>query len=114
MDPLTPIIIAKALDGLTLRAEATAQNIANANSPGYRPVRVAFEDALQAAARRGAGAVRDVRPAIEPMPFGNVASELRLDLELAGAAQTAMRYAALIDIMGRQMELSRTAIRGGQ
>ena len=40
MDPTSAIMITKALDGLWARSLATAQNVANANSPGYRPVRV--------------------------------------------------------------------------
>jgi hypothetical protein len=50
-----PIILNKALDGLSLRAEATAQNIANAGSRDFRPVQVSFEQELKAAAASGFG-----------------------------------------------------------
>ena len=53
MTPIISAIITKALDGLQLRSTATAQNIANANSPGYRPLSVSFEEELAAAAARG-------------------------------------------------------------
>lgn len=115
MDALTPLIIAKALDGLTARAEANAANIANASTRGYRPVRVDFEDSLRAAAAgQGAAAVAAVRPdrvtAVLPA-FGN---EARLDLELATASATSMRYAALVDVLGREMGLMRAALAGGR
>lgn len=42
MESISTALIAKALDGLTARYQATAQNIANANSPNYRPIRVTF------------------------------------------------------------------------
>ena len=37
-----------ALDAASLRHQAIAHNIANANSPGFAPVRVSFEDQLGA------------------------------------------------------------------
>ena len=113
MDPLSSVLITKALDGLSLRYMATAENIANANSLSYRPVRVSFEDALRAAASQGPAAARNVQPRIAQEAPG-VTGEARLDLELATASETAMRYAALIDLLGRQMQISHTVIRGGQ
>lgn len=113
MDPISAVLINKALDGLSMRSLATAQNIANANSPDYRPVQVSFENALRAAAKSGAGAVRQVSPELALVPE-SAASGVRLDLELATASETAMRYAALIDLLTRQMQISRTVIRGGQ
>lgn len=114
MDPVSAVLITKALDGLSMRSTAIAQNIANASSPGYRPVRVSFEEALRAAAADGPDAVRQVAPAIVAEPDREAASGLRLDLELATASETSMRYAALIDLLTRQMQISRTVIRGGQ
>ncbi|MGQ0661097.1 flagellar basal body rod protein FlgB [Sphingosinicella sp.] len=114
MDPVSAVLINRALDGLTARSMATAQNIANANSPGYRPLRVTFEEALRDAAPRGPAALRQVAPRFETDPAREPGAELRIDLELATASETAARYAALIDLMNRQVQLSRTLIRGGQ
>ncbi len=113
MDATSAILIGKALDGLYARSQATAQNVANANSPGFRPVRVSFEEALQAAARQGPEALRNVTATIGQAPAG-AASELRLDLELATASETGLRYAALLDLLGRQLQISRTVISGGR
>ena len=114
MDPTSAIMITKALDGLWARSLATAQNVANANSPGFRPVRVSFEEALQAAARQGPEALSKVRASVVQAPASKIGGEMRLDLELATASETSMRYAALVDLLGRQMQISRTVIRGGQ
>jgi len=111
MAEITSSLIVKALDGLSTRQIATAENIANANSPGFRPLRVSFEGALAAAARRGDGAVRSVRPDIEFAPVGE---PIRLDLELATAQTTALRYAALTELLGRQMQIEAIAITGNQ
>ncbi len=114
MESISTVLIAKALDGLTARYEATAQNIANANSPSYRPIRVSFEDRLRSAAAEGPAAVAGVEPHVELAPLSSFAGEMRLDLEIATASQTAMRYGALLSILGRQTEIARTVISGGR
>jgi flagellar basal-body rod protein FlgB len=114
MDPVSAVLINKALDGLSMRAMATAQNIANVNSPSFKPLRVSFEQQLRAAARGGAGPVGAMRPQLQQSAATAGATEMRLDLELATASETGLRYAALIDLLGRQLQISRTVIRGGQ
>lgn len=114
MDALTQAVIVKALDGLTARAETTAANIANASSRNYRPMRVDFEARLRAAADTGKTAVAAVRPQAVAADVPAYGTELRVDLELATASQTAMRYAALVDVLGRQMGLMRAALAGGR
>lgn len=114
MDQLTTILLTKALDGLALRSAAISQNVANANSPGYEPVRVSFESELAAAAGNGADAVREVQPKIVRQSQEDRAAEVRLDLELAEASKTALRYNALIDVLNRQTQLARLSIQGGR
>ena len=114
MDPVSAALLTKSLDGLALRLEVTAANIANANSRGYRPSRVSFEDSLKAAATRGTAAILAVEPRIEALPGGRFGDEPRIDLDLDTATATAGRYSALIELLGRQMEIGRIAIRGSQ
>ena len=114
MDKTISSIISKALDGLSLRAQATAQNIANANSPNYQPVRVSFEDELRVAAGGGDVAVQSVTPRLHQAEPVKGSADHRVDQELATASETALRYGALIDILNREMQLQRTMIRGGQ
>jgi flagellar basal-body rod protein FlgB len=109
MDHLSAALVIKALDGLSARSLATAQNLANANTRGYRPVRVSFEDALAQAASEGAAAVRQVQPRFEAV----AASEaLRLDLEIATASSTSGRYGALVELLNRQLQLRAIAVKG--
>jgi flagellar basal-body rod protein FlgB len=114
MDSLSVALIGKALDGLDARQAATAQNIANANSPGSRPIRVTFEESLRTAASQGRGAIADVVPRTEFAPASGFASEMRLDLEIATASQTAMRYSALINVLEGRGSIMRAAIAGGR
>ena len=114
MDEISALLMTKALDGLAMRASAVSQNIANANSPAYQPLRVRFEDRLRQAAQEGPDAIRAVQPEyVRALPEAGTPG-LRLDLEMATASQTALRYAALIDILNRQMQVHRLAMRGGQ
>lgn len=112
MDPVASSLILKALDGLAMRQLYTAQNIANANSPGYQPVEVRFEEALRQAAGAGPAQIGALRPEVRvsDRPAGD---GVRIDLELASAAQTAMRYSGLIELFGRQLALSRAALSWG-
>jgi flagellar basal-body rod protein FlgB len=111
MDKIAEVLIIKALDGLALRQEYTAQNIANASTPGYRSVSVNFEDSLRAASFGGnASDIRALRPNVSLESAEQAKTGVRLDLELATASQTAMRYGALIEILGRNMALNRAVI----
>jgi flagellar basal-body rod protein FlgB len=114
MDPVTPLLIAKALDGLHARQKVIAENIANAGTPNYRPLAVSFEASLKAAAAQGADAIASVEPRTHLAPRAAIPGELRLDLEIATAAQTSMRYGALIDFLGREMALHRAVVSGGR
>ena len=113
MNHSTAVLIIKALDGLAARSVATAENIANAGTPGYRPLRVSFEDALKSAAAQGDTAVQQLTFKAEPAPVEDSNGEVRLDLELATASTTAMRYGALIDIFDRRLQMDTLATRGG-
>jgi flagellar basal-body rod protein FlgB len=104
MAALSTTLILKVLDGLSQRAEATAQNIANAGTPNYRPLRVTFESALAAAARQGPEAVKSLAATVERDP-DPAHADLRLDMELATASATGLRYAALIEILNRQQQV---------
>lgn len=114
MTSFTVMLIGKVLDGLHMRQAATAQNIANGNTDSYRPIHVTFEDQLRTAAAQGPDAVAKVRPEVELAPMPRIASELRLDLEIATASQTAMRYGALLSILESRSSLMRTVVSGGR
>jgi flagellar basal-body rod protein FlgB len=108
------MILARSLDALSLRSQAIAHNIANAGSVNFRPIRVNFEAELREAAAVGNEALSAMQILPIEDPQFVPGEELRLDLELVDAAQTSMRYAALIDMMGRRMAIARTIAGGGQ
>lgn len=112
--PVSVAIGARALDGLTMRMAAIAHNIANAGSPRFQEVTVRFEDALREAASQGPEALASLRfhfTAGRPLGAND---DRRLDLQIADAAQTAMRYSALVDMLGRRMALQHAAVGGAR
>ena len=114
VDSISAVLITKSLDCLAMRLKVNASNVANASSTGFRPSRVSFEEDLKTAASRGMAAINDVQPRIERMPVGRFGDEPRLDLELDTAVATAGRYAALVGLLSREMDIMRTAVKGGQ
>ncbi|MEM8694729.1 MAG: flagellar basal body protein [Pseudomonadota bacterium] len=115
MESVAEALIVKALDGLAMRSSVTAQNIANANTEGYRPMAVSFEEALAEAAPRGMDAIRAVAPRVDYAPVRPEASgAMRLDLEIATAAGTSTRYSALVEMLNRQLQLKSLAVTGGR
>ena len=111
----------RALDGLALRLEAVADNIANAETPGHRPVKVQFEDALsQAIAQERTGTdttsaaqVDSVLPGIarRPVPAGQPVT-VRLEEEMTDLARTVAHYDTVARAAAKQYRMLRTAITG--
>ncbi len=112
MEATSQVVIIKALECLNARMKVSAENVANAGTPNYRPLRVTFEKALADAAAQGPDAVRQVAPQVEQVPVGSPDAELRLDLELADASDTAARYASLVDLLSRETQMKSIAITG--
>jgi len=112
MSGVSQILAIKALDGLHLRAIAIAENIANSGSATFKARSVDFEAGLREAAAAGVPAIQAYKPSISTEAALMRGDDVRLDLEMASASETALRYAALTDILNRQMQISRLAVRG--
>lgn len=110
---LSLVVGAKALDALTMRMSAIAWNIANVNSPRFQALKVDFETALSRAAAHGPEAIEAMQLRYSAGRAFGPSEDRRMDLMISDAAQTAMRYSALVDMLGRRMALTSAAI-GGQ
>lgn len=116
---LTSGVIGMALDGLSLRHEAIASNIANINTAGYRPIKVGFEDQLAsvvAAARSNpAVAVSAITPQIGHETVANPASSaMRLDMNTVLLNQNTLQYQALISGLDKYMSTIALATNDGR
>jgi flagellar basal-body rod protein FlgB len=66
-ESVTSLALSSALDGLSMRQRAIANNIANVNTPNYKAQRVQFEDALAKSVQQGDGAVAaTIAESLEP------------------------------------------------
>ena len=103
-DSITVSMARLALDAASMRHQAIANNIANANTSGYAPVRVDFEsqmDAVRATLQQG-GTVT---------PAGQGAA---LDIEIASLAQNTVQYQALLKALSKHMSILSAAVAEGK
>lgn len=119
---ITGGIVEYALDGLALRHSAIAANIANANSVGYRPLRVSFENQLtNALAQSGGKASPDSAPMHLPPP--QVSADLpvsegvrrnALENEIVQLNRNVLQYQALIRGLDKYHSTIATAVNDGK
>ncbi len=112
--------LAKAIEGTSRQQEVIASNIANAETPGYQPRRVSFEEslrqALQQPADRRLQAIANVRPVVVERGTGSLrrdASGVDLEAELVALSAASLRHRALTRLLNKKLTMLREAIEGG-
>lgn len=104
--------VERALAGVSARQRVTAQNIANAATPGYRAQRVDFERDLSRALRTG----RPATARIDTVDAGGAAAangnSVSLGDELTSSVKSGLQYQALVNAASFKLGLMRTAIGG--
>jgi len=109
-------LLAKMLDVSDLRHKVLAQNVANVNTPGYRKLDVAFEDAFVRALSSGRdGIAMQVRPQVVEGKGGverTDGNNLDIDGEMGGLAKNTTLYKAYAQILAVQLAMMRSAIMG--
>lgn len=116
---VTASVVGYALDGLSLRHSAIAANLANANSIGYRPVQVSFEDSLAALVQSGSASTESVAQLPKPRVFesGAVAglgSENSVEMQTVLLNQNVIQHRALITGLNKYLATLSTAINEGK
>lgn len=122
IDSNTSALLSLALDAAGLRQQAIAHNIANANTPGFRPLAVSFEQRL-AAEREGLAEGRkvalsslaDYRPTLEmaePNALGD--SAVALDAEVAKLSENTLHHQVLLKALNRHFSIIGAAINEGK
>ncbi len=107
-------LLSRLMDAASLRHRVIAQNVANANTPGYRRLEVSFEELL---GQCSAG--RPGRQAAEPKVVeaeGDVAradgNNVSLDAEMGRLSKNALLYGGYAQILASQIATMRSAITG--
>lgn len=112
-------IVKLALDAASMQHAAIANNIANANTPGFVPVRLNFDAQLAALGAQwdGAAATAPSLPArLTPLPQRADGADDggALDLEAAELGRNTVHYDALLKALNRHFALLGTAINEGK
>ena len=102
--------LAQALRGLEAQQQAHQQNIANVETPGYLAKRVSFEDALRRAISSGRPDTLAVSETNTTDPTRIDGNNVRLDKELTGLAENALKQQLVTEALNAQYRLIRTAI----
>jgi flagellar basal-body rod protein FlgB len=116
---LTIASLRKALDGAAARQGAAAGNLANVETPGYRPRRVEFQDQLRAALQEADQADLD---AVAPSLTVYAGPALRrdgnavdLETEMSELAESSLQYQAVTRLLSRKLQMLRSvATEGGR
>lgn len=109
----TQTALERAMSGATLRHATLAANLANANTPGYRPSDVDFHSALRSAMTGGPEAVA----AVDISPVRSTGGALRadgngvdVDVESAKLAENGLELSALAQVAAARLDILRSAI----
>jgi flagellar basal-body rod protein FlgB len=99
------------LRGLAERQRATADNIANLETPNFTAKRVEFEGALRAALDSGRSA--DIAPTIVPSRAGRLpnGNNVSLDQEVLVMEETSLKYQLAIEAVTAKLNLIRSSMR---
>lgn len=122
--------LAKGMDAMANRQKAVADNIANAQSPGYKRKVVAFEEKLQNVLKsqeRERLVRTDPRHLKPQIPWSRLnpvfrdaderkdgpgAEEVAVEREMSDLAQTQLKFEAEVKLTHTQLEMLKMAIRG--
>lgn len=110
-------VLASALDGVALRQQVTANNIANVDTPGFRASSVDFESQLNAAINDGSfdsGTPVSVQATTTPTdtPVGANGNNVDLRKETMSAIQSQFQYQILTRAVSERFNLIKTAVSG--
>jgi flagellar basal-body rod protein FlgB len=110
VDP-TQQLLEAAMRGSWLRQTTLTNNIANADTVGYRPQEVDFESTLQGAIESGAPTTEVEFAAHEvPGEAGPNGAGVSTDQESAKLAENGLDYQALTDVAGTRNAIMRSAM----
>lgn len=132
---LTTRLLAKSLDGLSMRGQAISNNVANIDTPKFKSTEVTFEDDLRAAitrdpvvlpmfatdARHLGGArplsVASVNPKATPMLSTSIRADgnnVDMDREMARLAETQIAFQASTQVLNHKYQQYKLAIFEGR
>src|SRR5436853_6161018 len=114
---VTQLGLERAIQGASVRQTALASNVANANTPGYKPEDVDFHSALRAALSEGDGeqpqALQNLT--FTPQPDSNAVMQadgngVDIDVQNAELAKNGLEYESLVTADKARLDILRSAM----
>ncbi|MHB1497188.1 MAG: flagellar basal body rod protein FlgB [Acidimicrobiales bacterium] len=102
--------IYQAMQGLWAQQQADANNIANANTPGYTAKNVSFESSLAQAVAAGNPAQAHVTTTTSTAPADQIGNNVNLSSQLVGEEKAGLQFQTMVDAMNAKFQLLTTAI----
>jgi flagellar basal-body rod protein FlgB len=110
VDP-TQQLLEAAMRGSWQRQTALTNNIANADTPGYKPQEVNFESVLQGALNSGQSPEQtQFQTDTTPADAGPNGATVSVDQESAKLAENGLDYQALTEVLSARNSIMRSAI----
>jgi flagellar basal-body rod protein FlgB len=110
----TQLGLERAISGAAMRQNALAANLANANTPGYKPKDVDFHSALRSAFAAGASGEEVSRTAFaESTQTGVVRADgsgVDVDVESAKLSENALEYQTLVQVARGRIDILKSAM----
>lgn len=109
----TQLLLDRAISGATLRNSVLANNVANADTPGFQPSDVDFHAALSGAIAGGETAIEAVEIAPEqrgPMALRADGNGVDPEAESAKLAENGLELSALVQVAGARVQIMRSAM----
>jgi flagellar basal-body rod protein FlgB len=121
IDSSTTALLGMAIDAAAMRQQALAQNIANANTPGYQRIGVNFEERVNAL-MEGNGRVRaastselqSFRPYFQIASAEGAGNDVSLDTEVAAMSENTLHHQVLVKALSKHLALIGLAINEGK
>lgn len=109
---VTQLSLESAIRGSAMRQTALANNVANANTPGYRRQDVDFKSALQTALGSGGDVERVAFAAAtdSAAPMQADGNTVDIDVEQASLAKNGLEYEALVSVAAARIAILKTAM----
>ncbi|HEY3942709.1 MAG TPA: flagellar basal body protein [Acidimicrobiales bacterium] len=101
-----------AVDGLTQRQDAIANNLANSETPGFTDTEVSFEQSLQQAVGSSGTATATVSSGPSGNPPASDGNNVSLSDQLVEAQQATLQYQATSEMLNAQFRLVQGAAGG--
>lgn len=114
---ITQLGLERAIQGSAMRQTAIASNVANANTPGYKPADVDFHSTLRAALSEGADeqsrALQDVTFTAQPNSDAVMQADgngVDIDVQNAELAKNGLEYESLVTVARARLDILRSAM----